>query len=95
VAKAGVALRNPENKRADVFFIPQPHPGAIGLELDCIATRGRSISWQTLHLIVCYAALYTIQWLTMDILAACVMVSVFTMIPVTLLSWQRLKAQET
>ncbi len=35
------------------------------------------------------------QWLTMDILAACVVVSVFAMIPVALLSWRRLKAQET
>jgi putative membrane protein len=34
------------------------------------------------------------QWLTMDILIACVVVSVFTMIPVTVLSWHRLKAQE-
>jgi uncharacterized membrane protein len=34
------------------------------------------------------------QWLTMDILVACVVVSVFTMIPVTLLSWRRLKAQD-
>lgn len=33
------------------------------------------------------------QWLTMDILIACVVVSVFTMIPVTLLSWHRLKTQ--
>jgi putative membrane protein len=61
VAKEGNALRNPDNKRADVLFIPQPHPGAIGLALDCIAMRERSISPQTLHLIVCYAALYTIR----------------------------------
>jgi putative membrane protein len=34
------------------------------------------------------------QWLTMDILLACTLVTVFAMLPMTYLSWHRLKAQE-
>ncbi|MGD0136782.1 MAG: carotenoid biosynthesis protein [Bryobacteraceae bacterium] len=34
------------------------------------------------------------QWITMDILVACTLVTVFAMLPMTYLSWHRLKAQE-
>jgi len=34
------------------------------------------------------------QWLTMDILIACTLISVLAMLPMTLLSWHRLKVEE-
>jgi uncharacterized membrane protein len=34
------------------------------------------------------------QWLTMDILIACTLVSLFAMLPMTLLSWHRLRTEE-
>ena len=34
------------------------------------------------------------QWLTMDILVACALVSIFAMLPITLLCWRRLKTLE-
>lgn len=34
------------------------------------------------------------QWFTMDILVACALISVFAMLPLTLLSWHRLRVEE-
>jgi hypothetical protein len=34
------------------------------------------------------------QWFTMDILIACALISVLAMLPMTLLSWHRLKIDE-